>query len=76
MTAVFSSAQWTWGEGNFVLRKFPAGGNSQLREKDLRNLHWSATRHVRAEAPARRGEAVGSLAGRWPKESHVGQRGS
>ena len=33
-----------------------------MREKDLRNLHWSATCHVRAEAPARLGEAVGALA--------------
>ena len=55
------------------MRKFPAGGNSQLREKDLRSLHWSATRHVRAEAPARLEEAVGALAGHWPKKSQVGQ---
>ena len=45
-----------------------------MREKDLRNLHWSATRHVRAEAPARLEEAVGALAGHWPKESQVGHK--
>ena len=44
-----------------------------MRGKALRNLHWSATRHVRAEAPARLEEAVGALAGHWPKESQVGQ---
>ena len=45
-----------------------------MREKDLRSLHWSATRHVRAEAPARLQEAVGALAGHWPEESQVGHK--
>ena len=66
------SVRWAWGQGNFVLRKFPAGGTSQVREKGLRSLHLSATRRVWAGDPAWLNGAVGALAGHWPEESQVG----
>ena len=29
------SGRWTWGRGNFVSKKFLAGGTSRMKEKDL-----------------------------------------